>query len=245
MTITTISDTHTLHYTARLEGGDILIFAGDMSHTGKHKEVGDFIEWLIRQATRYKHVIFISGNHDKCFDPEIGGEYMFDSDEMKVKPLWLRLLLTSLPKNVHYLENESVEIEGLKIWGSPITPTYGYNWAFNVDRGEDIAKVWKEIPMDTDIVVTHGPAAYKLDHVPRNMEYTGCEDLRYVIDEIKPKLHICGHIHEGYGIDYNENTVFVNASYITYNYRPINKPQVIELDPITKEVIKINGYDFE
>lgn len=40
----------------------------------------------------------------------------------------------------------------------------------------------------------------------------GCDDLRMRIEEIKPKIHVCGHIHTGYGYAWNENTYFFNAA---------------------------------
>lgn len=46
----------------------------------------------------------------------------------------LRELLT----NCTYLEDSSVSMYGYKIYGSPWTPTYGNNWGFNLDRGEEI-----------------------------------------------------------------------------------------------------------
>ena len=76
----------------------------------------------------------------------------------------------------------------------------------------------------TDIVVTHTPVAYKLDYVPSTKENVGCEDLRVIVGTVSPKLHVCGHIHEGYGIEENVSTVFVNASICNEFYNPVNKP---------------------
>ena len=132
--------------------------------------------------------------------------------------------------NIHYLENSSVNINGFNIWGSPITPWFhGDRWAFNKHRGDEIKAVWDTIPMNTDIIVTHGPVAYKLDFTVYDKLYVGCEDLRKAVNTIKPKLHISGHIHEGYDVDYDEHTTYVNASICTLSYDPTNKPWEIEL----------------
>ena len=45
----------------------------------------------------------------------------------------------------------------------------------------------------------------------------------------QPKLVVCGHIHEGYGLAMLGNTLVVNASSCTREYKPSNQPVVIEL----------------
>ena len=67
-----------------------------------------------------------------------------------------------IPENVIYLQDEMVEVGGLKIYGSPWQPRF-YDWAFNVDRGEAIAKKWEPIPEGLDILITHGPVFGILD----------------------------------------------------------------------------------
>jgi len=246
MKIVAISDTHNRHKHLTSVGmgnilpdGDLLIHGGDFSGMGHKGEVESFLKWLVQQAPRYTHgIVFIAGNHDISFDPKYG-EYDIQ-DELgigpKQKPLWLRGLLATLPSNVRYLENSDVTIDGVKIWGSPITPWFnGDKWGFNRHRGDDLVEVWKQIPMDADVVVTHSPAAYKLDYVPRNAEYTGCEGLRYRLGEVKPLIHICGHIHEAYGYDYDytesETSInYFNASICNHQYEPVNKPWEIEAD---------------
>lgn len=239
MKIIVISDTHNRHKRLtsmnRLPAGDLLIHAGDLTGQGLHNEVVDVFKWFRKIAPLYTHgIVFIAGNHDRSFDPK------FNSSIPPEKPDWLLEELHKLKEshsNITYLENESITIEGIKIWGSPTTPWFhGDRWAFNKYRGDEIAEVWKAIPHDTDIVVTHGPVAYRKDYVPRNNEYTGCDDLRKVIEDIKPKVHIAGHIHEGYGIDFNVDTIFINAAICTLAYEPTNEPMVFDIDTKTKEV---------
>jgi Icc-related predicted phosphoesterase len=131
-----------------------------------------------------------------------------------------------LPDNLIYLNDSQIVIEGIKIWGSPIQPWF-YDWAFNRQRGADIKKHWDLIHADTDILITHGPAHGILD---LTMDYrnVGCEELIKKIEEIKPKYHICGHIHEAHGVLKNEATTFINASQLNVHYRPVFKPIVFD-----------------
>ncbi len=239
--IVCISDTHNRHkhltsnanFPNRLPDGDLLLHTGDFSGTGQKSEVENFINWLIKQAPRYTHgIVFIAGNHDKSFDPKFFRNYedsdLWDDTSHLRKPTWLQHILSDLELSdygITYLENSTIEIDGVKIWGSPITPWFcGDKWAFNKHRGPEIKEVWDQIPSGTDIVMTHGPVAYKLDYVPRSQEYTGCEDLRHRIATIAPKLFVCGHIHEGYGWDEDTTTTYLNASICNHAYEPVNKP---------------------
>ena len=232
MKIVAISDTHNRHKHLTSKGmgdllpeSDLLIHAGDLTGQGLKGEVESILKWFEEIAPRYTNgVVFIAGNHDRSFDPK------FNLESETEKPLWLQEALSSLPSSVQYLENESIIIDGLKIWGSPITPWFhGDRWAFNKRRGFDIAEVWDRIPVDTDVIVTHGPSAGKLDFTTYDKLYVGCENLRYKIKALKPKLHIFGHIHEGYGMDYDDDTTYYNASICTLGYEPENKPFTIEL----------------
>ncbi|MEI6873153.1 MAG: UvrD-helicase domain-containing protein, partial [Verrucomicrobiota bacterium] len=82
-------------------------------------------------------------------------------------------LIESVASTIARLLNSGVTIEGLKIWGSPYSPRF-FDWAFNCDRGEDIAQHWRLIPDDTDILITHGPPAGILDRTIQG-DVTGCE----------------------------------------------------------------------
>lgn len=100
--------------------------------------------------------------------------------------------------------------------------------AFNRSRGPEIAAYWDLIAKDTNILITHGPAYNILDKTVHG-ESVGCEDLLAKIEEIKPKYHICGHIHEAYGIVEKEATTFINASELDERYRIKNEPILIEV----------------
>ena len=209
MRITHISDTHNKHnqLNGKLPGGDLLIHSGDISSIGRESEVERFIKWF-NGIDNYTNKIFIAGNHDLSFDSEIlfrnKSEYFdrvqYDGFASVGKPQWLDILLNSeLNQNVFYLEDSFIELDGIKIWGSPISPSFGYGWAFNKDRGNDIAQCWNEIPMDTDIVITHTPIYGYNDRASNTNQNVGCSDLYHRLKEVKPHLHFCGHIHEAYG----------------------------------------------
>jgi Icc-related predicted phosphoesterase len=218
--ITAISDTHGIHYgIGKLPGGDILIHAGDFSMIGAQSQVYSFVDWFSKQEYKYK--VFIAGNHDLCFESEQlqkKKEYYFYghpdvySQPLNTKPIWLESLLMRLPPNVFYLENQSTIIDGVHIWGSPVSPKFGWEWAFNKSRGYDINQIWQGIPNEVNIVVTHTPMHFYLDRVIHSCQYVGCSDLYYRLRDVKPLLHICGHIHEGYGYRETEWGHTINAS---------------------------------
>ncbi|QNM86710.1 metallophosphatase domain-containing protein [Polaribacter pectinis] len=206
MKIVLISDTHGNHNFIIPEG-DILIHAGDVSLRGTKKEIDSFIDWFQKQP--HKHKIFIAGNHDFYFEEAL-------KNNIKINDT-----------NLNYLNDSGCEIEGIKFWGSPIQPTF-FNWAFNRERGEEIKKYWDLIPNDTDVLITHGPP-HKILDLTKNGEYVGCEELKKKVLEIKPKLHVFGHIHEAYGKTVRNKTTFVNASLLDDKYRNVNAPIVIDI----------------
>lgn len=219
MKIVAISDTHGLHNHIVVPECDILIHAGDSCNIGSRTDLVKFLAWYSAQSSKYK--ILIAGNHCRCLDPKFDRQTRMDDTYRK--------MLFEMHSDIIYLENSETTIEGIKIWGSPITPDfYPENWAFNKPRGEEIDEVWKQIPFNTDIVVTHGPPYGIRDYVPSKHEHVGCKDLRFRIEQIQPKYHIFGHIHSGYGEEETWATKYVNAAICNDNYEPINEPIVIE-----------------
>jgi len=200
-----ISDTHSLHEQVDLPEGDVLVHAGDFSMRGTLPEVSAFLDWLERQPHRYK--VLVAGNHDFLAEREPG------------------VFRALLPESVIYLENSGVEIEGLRLWGSPITPWF-FDWAFNRHRGADIRPYWEAIPSGTDVLITHGPPYGILDEVLRDPRPVGCRDLLRRIEEIRPRVHVFGHIHEGYGQLERDGTRFINAASVDVRYKPVNAPVV-------------------
>lgn len=222
MKLVVISDTHGFHREIdKIPNGDVLIHCGDISNVGEREQVEDFVDWLGQQP--HNHKIFIAGNHDKSFDPKF-------NKNKKTKPDWLIYLLNELEgTHVHYLENDWIKIGGIKFWGSPWTPSFFPDyWAFNADRGDSIRTHWNLIPMDTDVLITHGPPSFRLD-LTKSGKYAGCTDLRYFTELVKPKYHLFGHIHEGHGIEKDYDTTYVNASLLNHRYAMTNSPTIITL----------------
>jgi len=221
MRITLISDTHTKHnlITDDLTGGDLLLHSGDISSGGTNREIEIFVQWY-DSIENYKNKIFIAGNHDWGFQ-------LRKQDQLD--------LLRNY--RVKYLQDESTNIDGVNIYGSPWQPEF-YDWAFNLERnGKELEEVWNNIPDNTDILIVHGPAFGYLDDVENNRGvHLGCELLNKRIKEIKPKIVVCGHIHSGHGYTYDGNTHYFNASVLNeqylYGYLPFN----IEWNPITNEI---------
>ncbi len=209
MKIWHISDTHTFHGLLTIpENIDMVIHSGDATNPREPLpnkiEIENFIEWYKSLPIKYK--IFVAGNHDTSIERK-----HIIKDNFK-------------DNGIIYLENESVEIEGIKIWGSPITPTFGIGWAFNKNRMKT-HEVWKQIPTDTDIVITHGPPSTILDlsyNRENELEFCGDTSLKKRIFEIKPKLSLFGHIHNcediinsGVRKTPNIDTIFSNGSVVT------------------------------
>ena len=212
MKLTFLSDTHLFHkdylskqiLTDYLTGGPILVHAGDMSGRGTISEIIEFLDWF--SLLPYTHKILIAGNHDFLFE---------------VNPKMAKDVLDNYP-GITYLNDSGVTIEGIKFWGSPVTP-YFHNWAFN-RHFPDIGYHWAQIPKDTDVLITHGPAKGILDKTHYGGIHTGCPILFEKIREIKPKIHVFGHIHEVRGTMQVGETLHINASCLDLNYALVDKP---------------------
>jgi Icc-related predicted phosphoesterase len=207
MKIVAISDTHGLHWSLNIPDGDVLVHAGDLTDRGIMQEVEDFNTFL--GTLPHPHKIVIAGNHDFCFE-----DYRMDCEDVLTNSI--------------YLQDQEVIIDGVKYYGSPWQPWF-YDWAFNLERGPEIRAKWDLIPEDTDVLITHGPP-FGIGDLTTRGENTGCQDLLKVVERIKPAVHIFGHIHEGFGISYNEVTTFINASTCDQLYLPVNKPVVYEYE---------------
>ena len=202
-----LSDTHGLHDRIDVPDGDLLLHAGDFTKRGRESEVEDFARFLERLPHRHK--IVVAGNHD----------FLFERDAERARELLA---------NVTYLEDSGVSVEGLAVWGSPWQPWF-HDWAFNLPRGAALAERWEQIPPSTDVLITHGPAHGLLDVTVRGQR-VGCEELTRALERVRPGLHVCGHIHEGYGHVHRDETLCVNASNCDFGYQPVQPPIVVEWD---------------
>jgi len=119
-------------------------------------------------------------------------------------------------------------IDGIKLWGSPWQPEF-CNWAFNLPRGEALREKWQMIPEDTDVLITHGPPLGILDNIAGGPALGDADLLDEVTNIVKPKVHIFGHIHDGYGTQREGETTFVNASLLDEWYNVANTPIEVTL----------------
>jgi len=226
MQITVISDTHGLHdritslnkpFFNEVDGaGKMIIHAGDITEDGTEAEVRDFLRWFAKLPHQYK--IFIGGNHDL---------FLEQSSLVAIGKM--------IPQGIYYLNNSGLIVEGIRIWGSPVTP-YFLGMAFNKKRGAEIKKVWDNLPPLTDILITHGTPAGIMDGG------FGCEDLLERVKEIKPTYHLYGHSHGYSGVNKVEETTFINAAMVdspdpleVINYKIIANPIVFGYEPRKKE----------
>ena len=224
MKIITISDTHGFHKLipkSWLRKADTIIHSGDITSAGYIEEIKNFLVWFDKLG--YDNKIFIAGNHD----------WGFESYPEKTKEL-----LENYP-SITYLQDSEVVIDGIKIYGSPQTP-YFRNWAFNCARNEQdgltyskelISTYWDKIPLDTNVLVTHGPPHGIGDFVPYNGRgNVGCESLlakAYNLEKLK--LHVCGHVHCGYGENFIQHVNYINAATCNERYEIVNEPILIEI----------------
>lgn len=222
MKIDCISDLHG-HYPV-LEGGELLIIAGDLTASDQQEEYYEFMAWVDIYETIYKKIVIIAGNHDKFLqiNPDFISSHGYD--------------------NIEYLCDSGTEYNGLKIWGSPWSPWFpGINplcKAF-VLPDEALFDKWQMIPKGTDILITHTPPYGTLDYrelFDGTRYHMGSKTLESWIKYVERSLiHCFGHIHEGYGISeeyitYNDKMMkSVNCSFVDEKYRPVNKPIRIEL----------------
>lgn len=210
MKIVCISDTHLLHRNLRyMPEGDILIHAGDITMQGSLEAIQGFNNWL--GELPYKHKIVIAGNHDWIAEKRPDLMYHFLSNGI-------------------YLQDEAVEVEGLKFYGIPWTPRF-FDWAFNVDDPFPASRYFNQIPLDTDVLISHGPPYGYLDFVAG--ERKGCiahrNRLLDLMEHGRLKLNVFGHLHKNYGMMIHGNTKLVCASVVNEKYKVVNKPIVVEI----------------
>ena len=217
MRVVCISDTHNQLQDIEIPEGDLLLHAGDLSMSFSTRTPHILAEQIvILSRLPHKHKVFVAGNHDFGFQNN--------------KEAMLEFMQSLNCPSLHYLEHESIELNirgrKIKIFGSPWQP-YFHDWAFNLPRGPALAKKWEDIPLDTDIVLTHTPAGGYLDQCGKN--HVGCHDLTPRLLLVKPKLHVSGHIHVGHGEVTDHGIHFINAAIIGRGYKPANEPYVVDL----------------
>lgn len=218
MRIVALSDTHGFHNKLTVPDGDIFICAGDFAMRARLKHVSEFAKWV--NHLPHKHKIVVAGNHDcACEEQDF-------------------LVKDEFSPSV-YLRHDFIHVDGVCFFGSPYTSAVHdpSQWNFDYPKyGERGKRLWLELleAPKIDVLITHGPPYGIMDRVldphPGEDPHVGDETLLRVVKQIQPKVHIFGHIHEGYGKQITEGpTQFYNVSVCDVDYKPINPITVIDL----------------
>ena len=182
--IAMISDTHGGHEDLKVPSADVLIHAGDFTRYGRKSDVESFNSWMGAQAHKFKLVV--NGNHE-------------------VNAPWQKQVRDVL-SNCMFLKNQSATIlippnakrkkaTSLKIYGTD------FYWPMRSKN-----PYYDKIPDDVDILISHGPCK---SHVDGGL---GCTELRNVVERIKPRLVVSGHIHKAHGTITKDGVTYVNAA---------------------------------
>ena len=198
-----VSDTHNTF--PKLPQGDVLIHAGDLTNQGSYSELQKSIDWI--NSADHEVKIIVAGNHDITLDPEFYAQnnVCFHNQNVQEPAACMKIIAQS--PSITYLNHECKDIRlhsrrgpqtKFRVFGSPYSPKRGL-WAFGYDL-ENAPTLWDDIPSDVDIVVTHTPPRYHCNESPKQGA-AGCEALRQALWRVRPRLAVCGHIHEGRGVE--------------------------------------------
>lgn len=217
------SDTHDVHRDLDEivpQDIDILFFTGDLTYKGAEWELNILLEHFIRLKQRIPYIVGCLGNH------ELGAEGKEDEWKMRFANIGIILL-----------DHESIEIEGIKIFGSPYSPWF-FDWAYSYynpkmgnqqdDEQKSATEVWASIPQDTQILLTHGPPDGILDACKNGN--VGCSGLLKRIKELKHLIyHMFGHIHGAHGVEVVDGVTFINSCIMDEKYKLTQKPHCFDL----------------
>ncbi len=219
LNVVCLSDTHGEHRKVCLGNMgkiDILIHAGDWTNNCELGEVEDFLNWFRDQPAR--HRILVAGNHERYLDPNFVFSEVLDADatsdmawSINTKAERVRNLVRSCA-GVTYLENDSIIVDGIKIFGMPHSVTSTQSGSHDgFRRNDNKANIpWWSFPKNTDILVSHGPPFGIMDM--SESQHLGSVQLRRKVDVHRPDVHVFGHIHNNHGKLVCGNTTFVNAA---------------------------------
>ena len=195
---------------------DLLLIAGDISPK-QCKNYESVNSWLAKRFKPWlagvpaKHVVGVAGNHDFIF-----------RDHKELVPRNLRW---------HYLQDSGIELEGVKIWGTPWSRRY-QGWAFEGDE-EELAQRYAMIPEGTDIILSHCPPRgigdICLGYPDGGM--IGSQALLERVCQVKAKLVIFGHAHTAQhgAIEIVPGVTGYNVACAGETNIPLYPPTVIEL----------------
>lgn len=213
MRIVAVADTHTFEADlGQVPDGDVFVHAGDLLRGGTLDELGPVADWI--QRLPHRHKVVVAGNHDWCFvnDRDAACERLGE---------------------VIYLQDAGITIDGVRFWGSPWQPEYN-DWAFNLPRGPALAEKWSKIPEGLDVLITHGPPRGFGDAGPTEHR-AGCKDLLERVRQVRPRVHLFGHIHQDGGMWLDGSTRFFNVT----TWECERAPTVFDVDPSTGTIAEV------
>jgi len=114
----------------------------------------------------------------------------------------------------HNCDRRTVEIAGMRIagFGGAGPAHFGFPYEWSEEEADTLLKSFlsgREGKLD--IFLSHSPpAGCKLDRTMRG-EHVGSASVRKWIDRVRPRLFVCGHIHEAWGVEEVEGVTCLNA----------------------------------
>lgn len=215
-----ISDTHypfdPAIWEEKIEQCDMIVHAGDLGMWGDLKEWPSRLESLQKLASYGKPVYFCPGNHDTAFDSYVE-RYMLHKD-LENSGICASAIAEETPAGRLLMMPWVTNLEG---------------WAFNRTEEELSYILDNAVPSydKIDVIVSHAPVRGILDWVDADNPAVGCKAYLDLFARLKhkPKLWVCGHIHESYGEGCVGGTIFVNASHCNKDYKMVNAPILVEI----------------
>lgn len=226
MKICAVSDLHGNLCGLDPHDADLVVIAGDIAPMKGWGiwHINDQVKWINRQfaawCERYPETEFVvmPGNHD----------LFAQRDDIPMKPSW--------PRNVHFIVDEVVEVNGLRIAGSPWIPPISGRWAFEVRDEDDLSRHFSWIPNGIDILIAHTPPFLEGWNVDVSLQtqspHFGSRALTEAVKRVKPKLMFCGHIHTGdhrvhdYCHEDGSVTKIYNVSRLDEDYSVAYEPRI-------------------
>lgn len=231
MKICAISDMHGI-LDFDIKPCDILCICGDIVPLKVQYYLEGTLKWLAKEFIPWcekqpcEKVFLIAGNHDI-----VAQEHPDDWEAMfnDTKITYL------LDKEVEYTKETEDNYESIRIYGTPWCHQF-YNWAF-MTSDKNLEKIYSKIPYKVDILLTHdcpyGTSDVILqEDVPWHdgKTHIGCHPLGDAVDEKKPNIHFCGHLHSCTHVPQQRgDTMVTNVSVVNEHYERVYNPLYMEI----------------
>jgi len=126
------------------------------------------------------------------------------------------------------LHNRQVEIEGVRYAGKGGSISCPSPTPFE-ENDDTFAESLERTAEGAEVLVLHQPVRGYRDAVS-SRQRVGSESLRKLVDRLKPRLVLSGHIHEAQGVDREGGTAFVNpGALLVMNAAVVEYGETIEV----------------